>query len=57
MRSLYNIRHDGRLFLMLAKFPMELHTAGQLFVSAFMTAEQAAQINESFPQMVFLANS
>ena len=49
----FNIRHDGRLFLILASFPLDLCHAGQLFASAFMTQAKADEINAKFPGSVF----
>ena len=47
MLKLYNLKVVG-IFNVLAKHDLQLHHAGQLFASAFMTEEPANTINAEF---------
>ena len=53
MKKLFHLKHDGRLFLVFAKHDIQLAHAGALFVSAFMTQEQADAVNRDFPGTAF----
>lgn len=52
--KLYNINRI-RLFDILAKYNFDLQHAGQCFASAFLSDEQAANIEKDFPNCIFLA--
>jgi len=54
MKKLFNLKRDG-IFLVLSKHAIAFSTAGQLFLSAWMTQEEADAINKDFPNTAFVA--